>query len=405
MIPARTPRGALRRLGALGLALLLCVAPMAQAQEAADPRWVEAGELVRAGRPAEALPLLEMLVADAPDNAPYRLELAAVLLRLGQGQRARFHLARARGGALPDDVRETVNGLLAGLPLRTTWERSLSFAFRPESNPARGSTGFILVNGVPVEVGTAGAGEPGRSFTVTAEGGRQWALSPRRALFAAGSVEHVARSGKLEDTTVLRARGGLRTVVGATKVEAALRWSEILVEDTALAQGPGVTASLARPLGRHGDGYVSAWLDRLTYGDLPGLDGTDSGASIGYAYALSPSTRLSFALGYARRNARAEGSRLTTVNQAIGIDHSFRGGLSVGGTLTRTRSWRDAATGFFTVVQKDTRDTVALRASHSRLNVMGFAPVAEIARERQDSTIPLLRYENDRASISFTRRF
>ncbi|PWJ20820.1 Protein of unknown function [Jannaschia seohaensis] len=106
-----------------------------------------------------------------------------------------------------------------------------------------------------------------------------------------------------------------------------------------------------------------------------------------------------------RRDARAEGSSLITGNQAVGIDHRIRGGLSLGATVTRTRTWRDAAVGFFTVVQKDARAILTLRALHSRLKLMGFPPVLEIAQERQESTIPLQRYETDRAAITLTRRF
>lgn len=391
-------------LAALGLALCLLQPAPAQAQ-AEDSRWIQANALTQSGRFADALPLLEALVADAPDAGVYRLELASVLLRLGQGQRARFHFAQARGGTLPPEARRTVEGLLAGLPLRSGWERSLSFSIAPESNPARGSSGFILINGVPVEVGTAGAGESGRSASLSTGALYLHALSVRTGVFGGATLDYTARSGPLEDTGTLRAQVGFRTIRGATRIEGALRFSQHFVAEKPLAHGPGLTFNLTRPLGRRGTVAASVHLDRLQYRDIPGLDGTDGGVTLGYVHALSPATRLSFALGLGARNAVRVGSSTRTVTQSVGIDHAFRGGLSLGATVTRSRFRRDAPTGFFTVTQSDRRDALALRVSHARIKLYGFAPVLELARERQDSNIPLQRYDNTRAALTFTRRF
>lgn len=407
--PPRIPsvRGpGIRRRAIAALIFALALGGPATAQTAAtDIRMAQAATLVQAGDFAAALPVLEAVVRDNPANTVARLELASVLLRLGQGTRARYHFALARGGNLAPQTRAVVDGLLTGVPLRRGWEGMLAFTLSPETNPARGSTGFLLVNGIPVEIGTIDAGKSGQSVRVNASIARQIPLSPATAFLAGASVEGEFNSGRLADIVTLRPVVALRLLRGGTRTELALRWTEQFADGAALAAGPGATLSHNRPLGPRGTLLLTGSVDRLRYAANPGLTGPQSAASITYIHAISPATRLSTGLTVTRRAAQSTSASYTSVRHVLGVSHSFRGGLTLGWTAARTRSWRDAPQGFFGVVQRDTRREMAITAQHARISLRGFAPTLTLGYEEQDSTIPLQVYDNSRLSLGLTRRF
>jgi tetratricopeptide (TPR) repeat protein len=60
-----------------------------------ERRYIEAVALVRAQKPADALPLLKQLVADYPEERMARMMLGQVLFNRGELQEARTHLERA----------------------------------------------------------------------------------------------------------------------------------------------------------------------------------------------------------------------------------------------------------------------------------------------------------------------
>ncbi|MBU0643449.1 MAG: DUF560 domain-containing protein, partial [Alphaproteobacteria bacterium] len=66
---------------------------------------------------------------------------------------------------------------------------------------------------------------------------------------------------------------------------------------------------------------------------------------------------------------------------------------------------RDKADTFFGIRREDSRRGVRLRFTHRDWSIGGFAPVAEIAFEKQISNNVIYSYKNTRAAIGFTRQF
>ena len=76
-----------------GAAAVVCYAPFAAA---GDETYINIGEeLVRAGRPADAIPVLERAVAASPDYAPAHFNLGVALARTGDPQKALERFAAA----------------------------------------------------------------------------------------------------------------------------------------------------------------------------------------------------------------------------------------------------------------------------------------------------------------------
>jgi tetratricopeptide (TPR) repeat protein len=76
-----------------GVAAIVCYAPIAPA---GDDTFINIGaELVRTGRPADALPLLEKAAAASPDYAPAQFDLGVALARAGDSARALERFAAA----------------------------------------------------------------------------------------------------------------------------------------------------------------------------------------------------------------------------------------------------------------------------------------------------------------------
>jgi len=373
------------------------------APERAQRHWALAVLLREAGRPDEALPHLEAVVALRPDVAEFRAALATVLQTLGQESRAEFHRERAQAGT--DGPRPVAPPPAAQrLPL---WSGSLGFSVNPESNPGqRSADETVVVAGLPLVIDPDARAQPGTVLSFQAQGAWQPELRPgvnaRIGLALSGDLH----DGPVADETRLTVDAGLlrRTAAGG-RVQAALSWTEVWRDGEAYSHGPGLSLGLTRPVGPRGRLTLTGAVQDLRYPALVGWDGPRSLVAVGYSHALAPNTVLRGGLRLERTNVPSESVSYSGATLSLGASHAFRGGLSLDVEVAHRATRHDAPVALFGTLREDRRDTLTLRVLHSRVAVAGFAPVVELGLERQRSTIPIYSYENMGLSLGLTRRF
>jgi hypothetical protein len=101
--------------------------------------------LLETGRElVEAAVLLRAILDEQPEAQPVRLELAALLARMGDISGARRELRQAQAGALPPQVAQVVKQYAAALRSRKPWGGSLELALAPDSNINRATSQTTL---------------------------------------------------------------------------------------------------------------------------------------------------------------------------------------------------------------------------------------------------------------------
>ncbi|MWD27652.1 DUF560 domain-containing protein [Aquicoccus sp. SCR17] len=369
--------------------------------------WALAVILRSAGRAAEALPLLEDLVRLRPDVPRFRIALGEVLADRGQTERARFHLEEARLASPSEADRARAERGLGALDAGSAWSGHVSLALIPATNAAQGTNARrIRLGGLDFDINRGSRERP--AFGIEAGAGLAYApaIGPATRLRFGLSGKAELYDGNAPDDITLRAEAALvRDLGDRALVEGGLTWSRRWIDGAGYSAGPGLTfgySALAGPRGRVDAAVV---VDRLDHDRAPGLDGYRSLAVLAYTHALSPRLHLRGSLRLERMAARTASLASTAWEAGLGGTYAFENGLRLGLDFGLRQAGYDAPSALFGARREDRRLTTRLRLTQGAYQVGGFAPVLEVEFERQDSTIPLYRFENLSTSIGLTRRF
>lgn len=368
--------------------------------------WGEAVILRRMGRDAEALPRLETLVARRPGVPRFRIALGETLATLGQGERARLHFEEALGTASDADRARASKGLGA---LEVTEDLSGHFAlsFIPATNAAqRTSARTIVLGGRPFTINPSA--RKTSALGVRVQAGVTYApkLSDRVRLRFGLSGDAKIYDGNAEDDITLRGEGGVvLTLSPATQVEGGLTYSRRWIDGAGYSEGPGLTFGLVTYPNQRSRLQFAAVVDDPTHDGARALDGVRSLAVLAYGFAVSPRFQLRGSLRAERTNAATPSNSFTAWEVGFGGTYLFRGGLRAG----LDASWRaanfDAMSMFYGILRKDEQLRATLRLSHSRVKLMGFAPVLEMEYTKRTSTIPIYSFDDVSAQVGLTKRF
>ncbi len=367
--------------------------------------WLRALANMRLGQPAAALPDLERLVATYPRVPQYRLELAAALGRLGQAERALYHIEIARSADLPEAVDRRVAAYAQELENPQIFSGHISFAIVPESNAAkRTSATEVTLFGLPFVINPNVRARSATGLEVNAG----LTASPRlgdglTARFGA-STRLRFFDGNAPDDYTARVFAGLvqgHLETGQTRAEifATQRW----LDKRDYSRSLGVTLAHARRLtpATRLDGQITR--EHLRY--RTGARMQRNLGSIGLRHALNPQLEFRIAGRVERRSASQDTLAGRMEGITLGAQYRFEGGVQLGLTLDHERNRYDGLHPLFGVARDDRRSLARLDLAHSQWNWNGFAPVLRLSYERQRSTIILNDYRNLGASFGVTRRF
>lgn len=368
--------------------------------------WGEAVILRQMGREAEALPRLEALVARRPDVPRFRIALGETLATLGQGERARLQFEEALGTASDADRARASKGLGA-LEVAEVLSGHFALSFIPATNAAqRTSARTIVLGGRPFTINPSA--RKTSALGVRAQAGVTFApkLSDTLRLRFGLSGDAKIYDGNAEDDITLRGEGAVvLTLSPDSQVEVGLTYSRRWIDGAGYSEGPGLTFGLVTYTGKRSRLQFAAVVDDLTHDRAPALDGVRSLAVLAYGHAVSPQLHLRGSLRAERANARTPSNSFTAWEVGLGATYAFRGGLRVGLDIGWRTAEFDAMSLFYGTLRADEQLSAALRLSHARVQVMGFAPVVELDYTHRSSTIPIYSFDDVSAQVGLTRRF
>ncbi len=360
----------------------------------------------RAGRAQAAVEPLAKLVAQVPESAAFRLELAGALLRAGQSERARYHLEQVKGTDLPPAVQAQVQAQLDRMQKPKAWQGYFRFALVPESNAAHRTQAEVVNLGGLVFDLAPGARQQAANGV---ELGFGLAALPRLSdgLRARFGVDVHARifDGRAPNDVTARASAGLLHFGDAgrqisAEVFASQRW----LDDVLYSRGRGVGLSYGRVLGARTRLTLGAQHELLDY--RSGAYGVNrSAASLQLAYAASPQLMLRGALRAEHRTSSYTQAAGAAMGASIGGDYLFAGGLRLGLDLSYDHNAYDGRHPLFGVQRVDEKWAATVQLTNQNWNYRGFAPVLKLGAEQQDSSIVLNSYRNLSASVGITRAF
>jgi hypothetical protein len=397
----------MRLLSALLLALSLAwLAPATL--RAAPAGWDRAQALLAGNRADLAVPLLDALVSADPQDIRYRLALARALLATGQRDRARHHLAAARGAAaLSADERRRLDDVLARLDGGKGWEGWLRLAVVPESNPGQQTSATTVDwGGWTLRLNPGARATPATGLHLGAGGALLPRIGPGLRLRLGAAVEaRLFERSALNDVTARGEFGLQGQTAGGATWGLWLTAQDRRIGNRAFGWATGLVGFWAQRAGPRGQVQVRAETERWRHAVQVGRDGRRHALSLGYVHALRPDLTLRATAFGQWTDARAGWESGRTLGASLGVQKQFTGGLTVSLDVMHLRHARAAADPGFGVIRRDRRTSLTARVMHRTVSLNGFAPVLELGLDRQRSTLPLNTFRNARVSVGLTRQF
>ncbi len=376
--------------------VLLVAAPMARAQDNVPPDWARAVELMRAKRAQAALPYLEKLVRQYPENAVFRLELGYALYQLKNDGRARYHIERARGGKLTGPERNAADGILNQIARRKVWSVRLGFSIEPATNAGKGTVAStIAIDGLVLTI-------PDTLRTQQATGAilsAGFSVRPRfnETLSANLSLDGVVRyyeNQRLRETLVLGRAGLRRDIRANTWVEGGLVAGKEYAAGSPYSHRYGVYAAAHTPLGRRTFARVGFEHYRVAHDSFTLADGPRTLLSGNLSFALNPQTVLRAKAFVLHTDAAAPLQAGVKGALSLGASYAFKGGLVAGLDITAGIDRRDGFSIIAGARREDRSLSIEAEFYNSTLKVGRFLPVIKVKHERNRSNIALNSYSN-----------
>lgn len=358
------------------------------------------------GRLPEAAAGLRLLLLQAPDAQRARLELASLLMQMGDDQAASTELRRARSGRLPDAVARQVDRWSATLRARRPSGASLDVALAPDTNINRATSADTLNTligdfGIDADskarsgVGASLRGQAWRKFRLKGERiSIQARTSLATDLYRRADANHYAAAITLTPELHLARTALSLDVTGGQSWYA----GKAYVRQLQLA---GRARSIVGPRSLVVVSLAAARIDNLR-NDLQ--DGAEYLATASLEQGLSATGGIVLSGAWNRLSARDPG--YSTKSWRLGLSgwqelgpSTLFGGFEIG------RLDADERLALFPEARRDRYTKVTVGLSATAMKFGGFSPLIRISRERNRSTIVFTDYARTRSEIGVTRDF
>ena len=372
----------------------------AYAALAADPdpevrreaRYRHGQLLASRGRLAEAALLYRSVLDESPNSARVRLELAAVLARMGDMRAASRELLQAQAGGLPPEVAQLINQFNAALRSRLPFGASLELSLAPSTNINRATSDTTLDTIIaPFELSEDAQAKSGVGIKLGGQGFAKLPVTPSLQLTARISgLGQLYRQSQF-DEALTNAQVGIEARTGrwrlAPQIGRSLRW----YGGNLYAITDAASINLTTNLGRQGlveieaGGYI--------------FDG-----SIRVERAFSARTGAALSLVGQRQSARDPG--YASVMGGLGlVGWREAGRTTLFANIGLYRLEADQRLLLFPERRKEWMIRAGAGATLRHLSVFGFSPVFRVSFERNRSTVGIYDYRRLTTEAGMTRSF
>lgn len=345
------------------------------------------------------------LLDEKPDAAAVRMELAALLVRIGNVSAARRELRQAQATGLPPQVAEVVERYVAALRSLKPWGGSFELALAPDSNINRATSATTLDTVIaPLNLskdarqrsglGLKGSGQ----LYLRANLGKNVTLVPRLsgqgAFYRSSQFNDVSGSAQL----------GLEWRSKADRITPSAGYTWRWYGDDLYARTQSVSLDWLHPMGKRAQLDTNIGFNRARYLGNALQDGIIYTGSVTYERALTTRSGGSIALSANRQTARDPGYATASGGLGLVYWHDF-GKVTLFGTLTASRLEADKRLFLFPDRRQEWYGRGGGGAVIRRVQVAGFSPVIRVAYERNWSTVGIYDYRRVSTDIGITRAF
>lgn len=370
-----------------------------------EARWRHALLLQGLGKKSEAAVLLRHILDEKPDAQRVRLELAKLLLEMGDEPGARRELRAAQAGKLPPEVAQVVEFFSSALRSRKPIGASVELAIAPDTNINRATRADTLDTIIaPLELSDDAKAQSGIGLTA---GLQAYARTPiddnwKLLVRASGRGSFYRKSAFNDVGAALQIGTELNTTKSriAPSIGRSYRWfggHHYATTDTA-------SVSWQYQIGKRAQLETSASIGYANYKLNDLQDGTIYDADIALDRALSPVTGVRVGVNGQRQDARDPGSATKAGGVSLLAWHQF-GRTSV--FLSGQYRHLEADARIFLYPERRREDYLSIGggATLRQFTFKQFAPLVRVQYEKNSSTVGIYDFDRVSVNLGITRAF
>lgn len=365
------------------------------------------------GRLADAAALYRQLLADNPEFARVRLELAHTLFLAGEDDGAKHHFDLLLGSSITQpQVAEAARSFINTIDGRRRWSFSAHASLAPSTNLNQGSdTRVVIVNGLPLTIAERNRAKSGIGVIAGLQAGYALPITDQVDLIssAGASIKRYETNYFNESFATLSFGPRWRTGWGSLGLYGLVEQRWLADNYYSGAYGAMVSAIL-RVGGRDtlaGDLVCQHRLyDRDWLGSNLGYqDGNACSITARYERPIDTQTvlRLIGGAGAERTGLRHLDNEYVQAGVGLYRELPFATTIYLQGLHRFTRYGADYPG--FAEARADHRTDLTLSLTKRDLVVMGFAPTLQYTYTLNSSSIPLHDFDAHGVNLNFTRRY
>lgn len=370
-----------------------------------DPQlhFIRGMALAEMGRYLEAADEFRWMLTQDPSLLRPRLELARVLVLIGQHDSAKYNFEQVLANDIPETVRQNILNILANIREKTAM-LTVSFAFVSDSNPNQATSAEeVEVGGVRYRLNSNSRASQTTGTRLAFDGRLPLAESSLWFVRANGEFNQyseqrlnfqylqgaLGRNFQFQDRTLSIEAGGHAAVYG----------NDPLYDGAVLAVGD--FHQLRPDVGIK----FSAMAQQLNYRDYPHLSGWQYGATVQGVYAPSSISRWEVAAGVLRNEAKEAPYSFLQYQLSGRYIREWVGGWITGIGLHGSVADYDDTDPVFLKKRLGTETKLEFELSNRRLRIWKFTPQLQFGWIDRHSNIDFYSYSRAYARIGMSGDF